>query len=98
MPKGVDVLNVNVPAGATPDTPVVVTRLARRMYNTIVHHRMDPRGRSYYWVDGTVIGDAPEGTDLHTVHQRKQISITPMCLDMTVCDQMGEIERLIKDG
>ena len=98
MPKRVDLLNVNLPAGATPETPVVVTRLARRMYDTIVHHRMDPRGRSYYWVDGTVVADAPEGTDLHTVHQRKQISITPLRLDMTVCEQMGEIEQMIRDN
>ncbi len=85
MPEGVDVLNVNVPASASQATPVVVTRLARRMYNTLVHHRKDPRGKSYYWVDGTVIEDAPPGTDLYTVHQLGQISITPMSLDMTAC-------------
>jgi 5'-nucleotidase len=98
MPKRVDVLNVNVPAGATPETPVAVTRLARRMYNTIVHHRMDPRGRSYYWVDGTVVEDAPPGTDLHTMHQLKQISITPMSLDMTACDQVEEIQKLVREN
>ena len=97
LPEGVDLLNVNFPAGATPETPVVVTRLARRMYDTIVHHRMDPRGRSYYWVDGTVVADAPEGTDLHTVHQRRQISITPLRLDMAAYDRAGEIERLLGD-
>ena len=97
MPEGVDVLNVNVPASATEDTPVVVTRLARRMYNTLVHHRQDPRGRSYYWVDGTVIEDAPPGTDLHTVHQLKQISITPMSLDMTVCPRDAGLERALKE-
>lgn len=83
LPNGIDLLNVNVPARVTRDTPVVMTRLARRMYDTIVHHRTDPRGRSYYWVDGIVVEDALEGTDLHVVHKKGQISITPMRLDMT---------------
>ena len=98
LPEGVDLLNVNVPAGATAETPAVVTRLARRMYDTVVHHRTDPRGRSYYWVDGTVIGDAPEGTDLHVVHKKGQISITPMRLDMTALsgDPGKVLERLFR--
>ncbi len=83
MPAGVDVLNVNVPGGATPDTPVVATRLARQMYVTRVHRRQDPRGRSYYWIDGTVVGDAAEGTDLHTMMKKGHISVTPLTLDMT---------------
>lgn len=96
LPEGTDLLNVNLPAGATPSTPVVVTRLARRMYDTVVHHRQDPRGRSYYWVDGTVVQDAPEGTDLHTVHQLKQISVTPMRLDMTSCPRDSELEEALQ--
>jgi 5'-nucleotidase len=39
LPEGVDVLNVNVPAHAKPDTDIIVTKLARKMYNTRVHSR-----------------------------------------------------------
>lgn len=96
MPEGVDVLNVNVPARASPDTPVVVTRLARRMYNAIVHHRVDPRGRPYYWIDGIVVEDAPEGTDLHVLLRSKHISVTPLSLDMTSDTANREVEAMLK--
>jgi 5'-nucleotidase len=95
LPKGVDVLNVNMPARAGPDTGVVVTRLARRMYNTRVHHRHDPRGRSYYWIDGTLIEDAEEGTDLHAVVKKGQISVTPMTMDMTAHVDHKGLEQML---
>jgi|SRR5271157_511222 len=94
LPEGVDVLNVNVPANAKPDTEVVITRLARRMYQTRVHHRRDPRGRPYYWIDGTVVEDAPEGTDLHTM-KNNMISITPMTLDMTAATDFKGLEKML---
>jgi 5''/3''-nucleotidase SurE len=96
MPPGVDVLNVNVPCDATPDTPVVATRLARQMYQTRVHHRQDPRGRSYYWIDGTVVQDASEGTDLHVMLKKGQISVTPLTLDMTAKECDNELDDVLR--
>jgi 5'-nucleotidase len=96
MPAGVDLLNVNVPHGSGPDTPVVATRLARRMYDARVHHRQDPRGRSYYWVDGTVVEDAPEGTDLYAVTKKGCISVTPLRLDMTAPAAGEGMEAMLK--
>jgi 5'-nucleotidase len=96
MPPGADVLNVNIPCDATIDTPVIATRLARQMYKTRVHHRQDPRGRSYYWIDGTVIEDAAEGTDLHVMLKKGQISVTPLTLDMTAKAGGDEIEDVLK--
>jgi len=96
LPQGVDLLNVNIPSTARPDTEVVATRLARKMYNTRVHHRHDPRGRSYYWIDGTVIEDADEGTDLHAVVKKNQVSVTPMTMDMTASVDPLVIEKMLK--
>jgi 5'-nucleotidase len=80
MPEGVDVLNVNVPS--KPNGEVEFTRLARRLYRTRIEERLDPRGRKYYWIDGTEIEDAGEGTDLHAIRNGK-VSITPLSLDST---------------
>lgn len=96
MPQGVDVLNVNVPHDATADTPVVATRLARQMYRTRVHRRQDPRGRSYYWIDGTVVEDAADGTDLHVMLKKGQISVTPLSLDMTAKTDPGALEETLR--
>jgi 5'-nucleotidase len=95
IPPGVDVLNVNVPCNATADTPVVTTRLARQMYRTRVHRRQDPRGRSYYWIDGTVVEDAADGTDLHVMLKKGQISVTPLTLDMTAKAGNGGLEEAL---
>jgi 5'-nucleotidase len=96
FPDGIDVLNVNIPSSAKDDTEIVITRLARNMYDTCVHHRHDPRGRSYYWIDGTVIEDAPPGTDLHTVNKLNKVSITPLTLDMTAVNDIEKLKKTLK--
>jgi 5'-nucleotidase len=83
LPVGVDVLNLNVPADATEDTEIVVTRLARKIFKTTVQERFDPRGRPYYWIDGDLICSDAEGTDVQTIYQDKKISLTPLTLDST---------------
>lgn len=94
LPEGVDILNLNVPASATEDTEVKVTRLARKIFKTTVQERFDPRGRPYYWIDGDLICCDAEGTDVQTVYQEKKISITPLSLDSTARIDFNEIKGL----
>jgi 5'-nucleotidase len=94
LPEGVDILNLNVPASATEDTEVKVTRLARKIFKTSVQERFDPRGRPYYWIDGDLICCDADGTDVQTVYQEKKISITPLSLDSTARINFNEIEGL----
>ncbi|HOV51845.1 MAG TPA: 5'/3'-nucleotidase SurE [Methanothrix sp.] len=94
LPKGVDLLNLNVPVTATEDTEIVVTRLARKIFKTSVQERFDPRGRPYYWIDGELICCDAEGTDVQTVYQEKKISITPLTLDATARIDLSDIEDL----
>ena len=83
FPDGVDVLNVNIPLNATPDTRVEITRLSRKIFKTAVSERHDPRGRPYYWIDGDLVQDDEAGTDVHAL-VRGHVSITPLTLDSTV--------------
>jgi len=60
-----------------------VTRLGKRIYNDIIHERVDPRGSKYYWIGGN--GEKYErrrGTDFYAV-EKGFISVTPLCLDIT---------------
>lgn len=92
LPEGVDLLNVNVPYGV--EKPRIrITRLARRMYTTRVQERSDPRGRTYYWIDGDAIYDAEEGTDVHAVRVEECVSITPLKLDLTSMESLREMRR-----
>jgi 5'-nucleotidase len=95
LPKGVDLLNINIPQKLR-SKEIKITRLARRMYTTRVQKRRDPRGRVYYWIDGDAIFDADEGTDVHTVRVEGLVSITPLTLDFTSYEKMGELEKLKK--
>lgn len=77
-------LNVNIPV--SPDilsfAPLVTVQGKRRYEGSIVD-KIDPRGRSYYWI-GTADLDFHdiEGSDYAAV-KRGHISITPLHLDMT---------------
>ena len=97
LPNGVDLLNLNVPAKATEDTEVVMTRLARKIFRTSVLERFDPRGRPYYWIDGDLICSEAEGTDVRAIYQDGKISVTPLTLDSTSRTDFDEIRDLIKD-
>jgi 5'-nucleotidase len=77
-------LNVNVP-----DVPYAelrgkaVTRLGKRHKAESVVRTVTPRKETVYWVGAAgEAQDAGEGTDFHAV-SRKQVSITPLQIDLT---------------
>ncbi len=95
LPEGVDLLNVNIPRHATMDTEIEITRLARKIFLTGVEERHDPRGRPYYWINGELIRDAEEGTDVKAVMKTGHISVTPLSLDSTARVDFKEIDALL---
>ncbi len=95
MPRGVDVLNVNVPSKPRGEE-IVVTRLARKLYKTRVEKRFDPRGREYYWIYGVEIEDADFGTDIHALREGK-ISVTPISVDLTSRVDYEGLRRRLDD-
>jgi 5'-nucleotidase len=78
--KNTDVINVNIPAAVKGGYEV--TRLAHKLFHTGVEKRLDPRGRPYYWINGPLVEDAEEGTDVHAI-RKGNISVTPITLDCT---------------
>ncbi len=80
LPKSVDVLNVNVPRRF--NGKIKITKLARKMYETRVEKRLDPRGREYYWIYGIEIENAEENTDIYAL-RKGFVSITPISLNAT---------------
>ncbi len=77
-------LNVNVPnLSADRIAGVTITRQSANRYISRVEKRVDPRGRTYYWLTGEPSPqEEVEGTDSWALaHDR--ISITPITLDMT---------------
>ena len=59
------------------------TRLGVRTYGNEVVEKLDPRGRSYFWIGGDAShGDIP-GSDCNTVLDDGLVAVTPLHLDLT---------------
>ena len=85
-------LNINVPSLPRQDLAgIEVTRLGVRRYRNVFDKRMDPRGKTYYWLAGEVVetDDEPD-TDSMAI-KNNMISITPIHFDLTRLDMMDMI-------
>ncbi|MBC7344919.1 MAG: 5'/3'-nucleotidase SurE [Clostridia bacterium] len=78
------VLNVNIPYIPPHEIKgVAFTSLGLRRYVNPIHRRVDPRGRTYYWLAGEVCEEGSQpGSDVRAIAAGK-ISITPLQLDLT---------------
>ncbi|PKM82710.1 MAG: 5'/3'-nucleotidase SurE [Firmicutes bacterium HGW-Firmicutes-14] len=78
-------LNVNIPVTKCGSKPpkVNVTRLGKRRYENTFEKRLDPRGKSYWWMGGEVMDiQAEPDTDIASV-KRGEVSVTPLLFDVT---------------
>ncbi|PSW18630.1 5'/3'-nucleotidase SurE [Photobacterium sanctipauli] len=90
------ILNINVP-----DVPLAelgewqVTRLGARHRAENMVKSVDPRGKALYWLGPPgPCQDAGPGTDFYAVEQHC-VSITPLQVDLTAHEAMGEIKQWI---
>jgi 5'-nucleotidase len=74
-------LNVNVPRH--PPRAVRVTRQGKRLYPGGVIERLDPKGRSYYWIGGKPADWEPDPQSDFAALADGLISVTPLHLDLT---------------
>lgn len=83
LPNGV-FLNVNVPyLPGDQIKGIQVTRQGMRIYRDQLVHRLDPRGRSYYWIGGEAPTGVPDpGTDFGAL-AAGFVSVSPVQLDLT---------------
>ncbi len=82
LPEGIDLLNVNIPANPI-DEEFEVVRLGKRMYTPIIHKRLDPRGKPYYWIGGEPYDFDEPGSDGYELRKAQKTTITPLKLDLT---------------
>lgn len=98
LPEDVDVLKVDIPSDATPQTPWVMTRLLRTRYYELV----PPQRKS--WDQPGLVGYrnlADEhylpGTDAHAVRVARKVSVTPLSLDLTSRTTLKELEQILRE-
>ena len=81
-PKNV-MVNVNFPARRPEDvTGIEVARHGNRKIGDELTERVDPRGRTYFWIGTARNGEIEHDTDVHALMDGK-ISVTPLNLDLS---------------
>lgn len=90
-------LNVNMPNLPYDQLKgIKVTRMGRSRFIEKFHKRLDPRGRTYYWLDGELeVHDDGDDIDIHAVRDG-YVSVTPIHLDLTAYEHLNSFQYLEK--
>ncbi len=94
-------LNVNIPPVKLNDIQgIAITRQGIRRYVDLFQKRLDPRGRTYYWlagealedmVDESAIGASAYPTDVEAV-RKHWITVTPLQYNLTCHQALGTLQ------
>jgi 5'-nucleotidase len=98
FPPEMDLLKVDVPSNATRETPWQVTRLSRQRYFIPVA----PKRSSWEQVgpvdyaESAILEDEPTDSDVYVLRVKRQVSLTPLTLDLTARLDLAGLERLLR--
>ena len=98
LPVAVDLLKVDLPRDATPNTPWRVTRLSRQRY-----YRQLPSGRHYlaekrrlgYTIEVDLATLEPD-SDVHALFVDRIIAVTPLSLDVTSRVAFEKLDAILR--
>jgi len=96
MPFDVDILSINLPEDATPETPWQITRLSRHRYFVPLtpEEARENGGAGYRVMDNP---DQTEvGSDTWCLHHAHQVSVTPLSLDLTSRVDFGALDERLR--
>ena len=96
----IDLLKIDVPAGATTETPWKITRLAKhRYYQPESSGRKKWKDKSSIWFHSTVEKvQVPVDSDIYAMLFDKVVSVTPISMDMTSRVDLHQLEKSLKSN
>ena len=98
LPPDVDLLKIEVPGDATPDTPWVMTRVSRQRYfvaKSIQRETLEGPIKIDYTTD---FSSSEPGTDTYTLAIDRQVAVTPLSIDLTSRTSLKDLGELLSDG
>jgi len=98
LPPDVDILKIEVPRDATPETAWEVTRQSRRRYfvsRPVKERVFDQPFKVDYRLDPST---SEPGTDTHTLAYGRRVSVTPLSFDLTSRANLESLGQLLSDG
>lgn len=100
LSDGVDLLKIEVPSHATPETGWRMSRLSRlRYYKPVTAEResWDVPGSIWYRHDNNLENDQ-EDTDVYVLRNKKMVAVTPLSLDLTARVNLDGLENYLRDS
>lgn len=99
LPFDVDLLKIDVPAGATPETPWRLSRLSRQRYFQMVLEAPSLESRIG---DGRIVVDVDPDqlepdSDVHALAVDRVVAVTPLSLDATSRADFDTIHGLLRE-
>jgi len=98
FPPDVDLLKVDVPCDANPDTEWAVTRLSRIQYFEPIppeRESWDKPAKFGYRIVGDPTSDYKD-TDTYTLRVKRHVSVTPLSLDLTARVDLAEMDCFLR--
>ena len=98
MPDDVQLLKVDVPSDATPETAWLVTRVARQGY----YEPLAPQRQSWNvaarlgYKEVAVLDGEDEDSDVVVLRKHRKVAVTPISLDMTSRVNLAELESRLR--
>ena len=99
LPEDVDLIKLDIPQGATRETPMVITRHSRRRYYVPKPARresLSDRGPMGYEIRYDQ-DELEKGTDLYVLLVEKKVSVTPISIDQTSRTEIKNLQSLLED-
>jgi 5'/3'-nucleotidase len=98
LPEDVDLLKVDVPCDASPETSWEVTRLSRHTYFESIKPKRaswdQPERVGYQRISD--LGGVAVGTDVYALRVKRVVSVTPVSLDLTSRVNLGDFDQLLR--
>ncbi len=99
MPFDVDVLKIDVPDDATPQTPWRLTRQSRQAYYEIYRPNAKPAAGMQVGLDYRINVNwetlAPD-SDIYALARDRVIAVTPLSQDLTARADLGALEQMLR--
>lgn len=90
------ILNINVPSVSVEDIAgIAITEMGGRMFTDNYEKRIDPRGKTYYWMAGELNTEqVNSNTDISAI-RNNQISITPITFEITRKNVLNDLSNVL---
>jgi 5'-nucleotidase len=100
LPEDVDILKVDVPRDASRETNWMITQQARKGY----YYPLRPVREPMDWKKPAIVSyeidvdpaSLPEDTDIYTVLVKRQVSVTPLSLNLTSRIAPGDLRKFLE--